>query len=260
MHQVVVGARHQHHARLQRVACIDGAAPACPPARPASAQTGRRNWRRCAAPPRWRCRAPGVQPASTRATATGPPVEAPIASSCFTPACTPTPRFVAAPRAGGLRPRSCAAACRWCVILASSCVACAAVAVAACPAPGVAVTSSAPAPIARNTWPTLSCGLGGDDQDGAGRRRMIWRVASTPSSSGIIRSISTRSGRVSCAQAHRLAPAARHPQHLVLAAARHHPAQRFGRHGDVVGDADLHRGGPPLAPIRSTTASSRVSS
>ena len=56
------------------------------------------------------------------------------------------------------------------------------------------VRDSAPAPSARNTWPTLSCGAAVTTRIAHGASRMMRRVASTPSITGMARSISTRSG------------------------------------------------------------------
>ena len=85
---------------------------------------------------------------------------------------------------------------------------------------------------------------------------MIRRVASTPSITGMSRSISTTSG-VSAALGHRLGTVAGDPDDLVLRLEGQRAAQRLDGQRHVIDDSDPQ---PCASPIRTTTASSKASS
>ena len=143
----------------------------------------------------------GTQPASILETATGPPVEAPIASSDVTGTGVSA---LSATGAGALPASDVRGAMAWLPPLWRISLSMVRILASSSESPpgwpcstGVAVTSSAPAPSARNTWLTLSCGRPVTTRIAHGLCSMILRVASTPSSSGMLRSMRIRSGRFS---------------------------------------------------------------
>ena len=75
---------------------------------------------------------------------------------------------------------------------------------------------------------------------GHGVLAMMRRVASTPSISGMMRSISTRSGGSFAHSSTASPPCAGDPDDLMLGLQRDHPPERFHRERQVVDDADHH--------------------
>ena len=125
------------------------------------------------------------------------------------------------------------------------------------PSPGVSTASSAPCPMASNARREFAPTLAVTIRIAHGVLAMIRRVASTPSISGMMRSISTRCGVVFAHSSTASPPCLGHPDDLMLGFERDHAPERFHRQRPIVDDADLHDW---ASPIRSTTACSRVSS